>query len=309
MNRLAREKSPYLLQHAQNPVDWFPWGDEAFGKARAESKPIFLSIGYSTCHWCHVMEHESFEDASVAAALNRDFVVDQARSRGAAGHRPRVHAVRAGDDRRRRLADERLADAGSPAVFRRDLLSADVALGPARASSTSSRRLRRAWKDERARLLESADGIVEPAPTDVGRRRAGGRSGARRRSRRARRRHQRVRAVVRSAARRIWRRAEVSAPVRAAVSLERACDDRETRARKRWRSTRCGRWRSAACAITSAAAFIATRWTRTGASRTSRRCSTTRRNSSSRISMRARRAARRSTPRSPRTRSTTSRAT
>src|SRR5947209_19125021 len=73
-NRLAGEKSPYLLQHAQNPVDWFPWGDEAFLKARAEEKPIFLSIGYSTCHWCHVMAHESFESADVAAVLNEQFV-------------------------------------------------------------------------------------------------------------------------------------------------------------------------------------------------------------------------------------------
>ena len=74
MNRLARERSPYLLQHAQNPVDWFPWGEEAFEKARREDKPIFLSIGYSTCHWCHVMEHESFENEDVAAALNAAFV-------------------------------------------------------------------------------------------------------------------------------------------------------------------------------------------------------------------------------------------
>jgi len=73
-NRLAAEKSPYLRQHADNPVDWFPWGDEAFAKARAEQKPIFLSIGYSTCHWCHVMAHESFENAGIAAVLNRDFV-------------------------------------------------------------------------------------------------------------------------------------------------------------------------------------------------------------------------------------------
>ena len=73
-NRLAAERSPYLLQHAQNPVDWFPWGGEAFAKARADGKPIFLSIGYSTCHWCHVMEHESFENADVAAALNEQFV-------------------------------------------------------------------------------------------------------------------------------------------------------------------------------------------------------------------------------------------
>lgn len=73
-NRLIREKSPYLLQHAYNPVDWYPWGDEAFEKARREDKPIFLSIGYSTCHWCHVMEAESFQDEEVAAALNKDFV-------------------------------------------------------------------------------------------------------------------------------------------------------------------------------------------------------------------------------------------
>ncbi|HEV3410483.1 MAG TPA: thioredoxin domain-containing protein, partial [Chthoniobacterales bacterium] len=73
-NRLAAEKSPYLLQHAENPVDWLPWGEEAFAKARAENKPIFLSVGYSTCHWCHVMAHESFEDEQVAKVLNERFV-------------------------------------------------------------------------------------------------------------------------------------------------------------------------------------------------------------------------------------------
>jgi uncharacterized protein len=73
-NRLIREKSPYLLQHAYNPVDWYAWGDEAFEKARREDKPIFLSIGYSTCHWCHVMEHESFEDEEVARLMNKAFV-------------------------------------------------------------------------------------------------------------------------------------------------------------------------------------------------------------------------------------------
>lgn len=73
-NRLANEKSPYLLQHANNPVDWYPWGDEAFSKAKSENKPIFLSIGYSTCHWCHVMEGESFEDHEVAELMNKTFV-------------------------------------------------------------------------------------------------------------------------------------------------------------------------------------------------------------------------------------------
>lgn len=73
-NRLINEKSPYLLQHAHNPVDWYPWGEEAFEKAKREDKPIFLSIGYSTCHWCHVMERESFEDEEVANILNKNFV-------------------------------------------------------------------------------------------------------------------------------------------------------------------------------------------------------------------------------------------
>jgi hypothetical protein len=73
-NRLAAETSPYLLQHADNPVDWFPWGEEAFEKARAEDRPILLSVGYAACHWCHVMEHESFEDEETAALMNERFV-------------------------------------------------------------------------------------------------------------------------------------------------------------------------------------------------------------------------------------------
>src|SRR6187200_2628575 len=73
-NRLAREASPYLLQHADNPVDWYPWGPEALDRARQEDKPILLSIGYSACHWCHVMEHESFEDQATAEILNEHFV-------------------------------------------------------------------------------------------------------------------------------------------------------------------------------------------------------------------------------------------
>ena len=69
-NRLATEQSPYLLQHAGNPVDWWPWGEPAFDEARAARQPIFLSIGYATCHWCHVMEHESFEDRGDRGVLN-----------------------------------------------------------------------------------------------------------------------------------------------------------------------------------------------------------------------------------------------
>ena len=74
MNRLAEATSPYLLQHADNPVDWYPWGEEAFARARDEDKPILLSIGYAACHWCHVMEHESFEDEGTARLMNELFV-------------------------------------------------------------------------------------------------------------------------------------------------------------------------------------------------------------------------------------------
>ncbi len=73
-NRLAKETSPYLLLHAHNPVDWYPWGPEALARAKAENKPIFLSVGYSSCYWCHVMERESFVDPEIAKALNANFV-------------------------------------------------------------------------------------------------------------------------------------------------------------------------------------------------------------------------------------------
>src|ERR1700691_5162930 len=73
-NRLIHESSPYLKQHAHNPVDWFPWGDEALAQAKTLDRPIFLSIGYSACHWCHVMEHESFEDPEIGKILNEHFI-------------------------------------------------------------------------------------------------------------------------------------------------------------------------------------------------------------------------------------------
>ena len=156
MNRLAGEQSPYLLQHAGNPVDWYPWGDEAFERARRGDKPIFLSIGYSTCHWCHVMEHESFENAGDRRGPQRRVRVDQGRSRGAAGRRSGLHDVRAGDDRRRRLADERVAHARPAAVLRRHLLPAGRPMGPARLS-------RRARSRSRARGARSAPSVLQSA--------------------------------------------------------------------------------------------------------------------------------------------------
>ena len=74
MNKLAQSTSPYLLQHANNPVDWYPWGSEAIEKAKAEDKPIFLSIGYAACHWCHVLAHESFENPETATFMNENFI-------------------------------------------------------------------------------------------------------------------------------------------------------------------------------------------------------------------------------------------
>ncbi len=73
-NRLSKESSPYLLQHAHNPVDWYPWGEEALTRAKAENKPILVSIGYAACHWCHVMEKESFEDEATASFMNEHFI-------------------------------------------------------------------------------------------------------------------------------------------------------------------------------------------------------------------------------------------
>ena len=81
-NHLVHENSPYLLQHAGNPVDWYPWGGDALAKARIEDKPIFLSIGYAACHWCHVMAHESFEDSTIARPDERCFCVCKSGPRG-----------------------------------------------------------------------------------------------------------------------------------------------------------------------------------------------------------------------------------
>ena len=120
----GHETSPYLLQHAHNPVDWYPWGPEALERARAEDRPIFLSIGYSACHWCHVMERESFENPEIAALMNEHFVsikVDRE-------ERPDLDdiymaAVQAMTGTRR-LADERVPHARPAAVLRRHLLPA-----------------------------------------------------------------------------------------------------------------------------------------------------------------------------------------
>ena len=104
-NRLARESSPYLLLHTDNPVDWYPWGEEAFARARAEDKPIFLSVGYSTCYWCHVMERECFSDPEIARADERGLRLHQGRPRGAARRRRDLHGRDAAHHALGRLAE------------------------------------------------------------------------------------------------------------------------------------------------------------------------------------------------------------
>ena len=134
-NRLAGETSPYLLQHKDNPVDWYSWGPEAMAAAALLDKPILLSVGYSACHWCHVMERESFEDAQIAALMNQLFVNIKVDREERAGCRFGLHGGGAGDDRPRGLADDGVPDAGGPAILRRDILSTR---GPGRAAVFSA---------------------------------------------------------------------------------------------------------------------------------------------------------------------------
>ena len=124
VNRLAQESSPYLRQHAHNPVAWLPWGDEAFRLARETDRPVLVSIGYSACHWCHVMERESFDDPTTAAVMNEGFVPGEGGPGGTSRRGFSLHARGAGDDRVRGMAAHDLRDAVRGPVLRRDLLSA-----------------------------------------------------------------------------------------------------------------------------------------------------------------------------------------
>jgi uncharacterized protein YyaL (SSP411 family) len=169
-NRLATEQSPYLLQHAHNPVDWYPWGEEAFARAKAEDKPIFLSVGYATCHWCHVMERESFENEAIADILNRHFIsikVDRE-------ERPDVDAVYM------EAVQALTGQGGWPmSVFMtpdRKPFYGGTYFPPKNAHGrpgfpTLLEELAKAWKDRRSEVLTSAESIVQhlqPARTGPG---------------------------------------------------------------------------------------------------------------------------------------------
>ena len=204
-NRLASETSPYLLQHADNPVDWYPWGDEAFSRARDEDKPVLVSIGYAACHWCHVMEHESFEDASVADVMNARFVcvkVDRE-------ERPDVDAI---------YMDAVQAMTGQGGWPLNAFLTPDrrAVLGrhvlPACAAPRAAVVAQRAGRDRATRGSKQRDEIEEASAADraatAGRGGAGG-AGRRLVGRRAGAVGGGAAAVVRRRARRLGRRAEV----------------------------------------------------------------------------------------------------
>ncbi len=175
-NRLAAETSPYLLQHADNPVDWYPWGEPALDAARRDNKPILLSIGYSACHWCHVMAHESFEDPATAALMNQLFInikVDRE-------ERPdldKIYQIGAAADHSglRRLAADHVPDAGrTDALFRRHLFSEGAALWHARvprSAAAGGRVLSRSRRGDRP-AKRAAEARVRrrcaPAPAAAG---------------------------------------------------------------------------------------------------------------------------------------------
>jgi hypothetical protein len=159
-NRLAGEKSPYLLQHAHNPVDWYPWGEEAFRKAKTESKPIFLSVGYATCHWCHVMERESFENPAVAQILNEHFVsIKVDREERPDVDRVYMLFVQATTGQGGWPMSVWLTPDGKP-FFGGTYFPPDARYGrPGFAAILH--RLAEAWRDDRDRILESGAKVVE----------------------------------------------------------------------------------------------------------------------------------------------------
>ena len=153
-NRLAGATSPYLLQHADNPVDWWEWSDAAFEEAARRDVPVLLSVGYAACHWCHVMAHESFEDPATAEQINAGLRRRQGRPRGAARHRRGLHGGHPGDDRAGRLADDLLPHPGGGALPLRHLLP-DGALPAALLDAVTQ-----AWRDDGARVRSAAGQIA-----------------------------------------------------------------------------------------------------------------------------------------------------
>ena len=252
MNRLGDATSPYLLQHADNPVDWWPWRDEAFAEARRRDVPVLISVGYAACHWCHVMAHESFEDEGVARLMNDGFVAIKVDRE----ERPDVDAVYM------TATQAMTGQGGWPMTVFATPDGSPFFCGTYFPRANFIRLLESvatAWRDQREAVLQQGAAVVEAiggaqavgGPTDAAHRRA-----ARRRGRPARqgaRRHER----------RVRRRAEV--PAAHEPALPAAPPPAHRRRRPTWRSsgTPPRRWPAAASTTSSPAASPATRWTRT----------------------------------------------
>ena len=260
MNRLADSTSPYLLQHKDNPVDWWPWCDDAFAEAQRLDRPVLLSVGYAACHWCHVMAHESFEDAATAAYLNEHFVAIKVDRE----ERPDVDAVYMEATQaltgHGRLADDGVRSPRRPAVLRRHLLPARAAarhaVVPAAAAGDprglAGERARRGRRGEPASPRRSASGR---SPGDGGTRPPTRRDAARPARRGARRR-------LRRGARRVRRGAEVPALDGRSSSCCATTRVPATRRALAMVEGTCGRWHAAGCTTSSPAASRATRSTR-----------------------------------------------
>ena len=287
-NRLFLESSPYLLQHAHNPVDWYPWGDEAFDTARRLGRPVLLSVGYSTCHWCHVMEEESFEDEEIARCLNEHYVAIKVDRE----ERPDVDAVymsavqaltgSGGWPMTVWLTPDRQPFFGGTYFPPRDG-DRGVARGlphaAADARATRTRAARRASPTAAASLADAGRGATS-------RRRAPATTLAR--TRRVLDARRPTPAATRSTRRTAALAARRSSRARPAAALPAPLSPphRRRRRARAWRRARSSRWRRAASTTTWAAASTATRPTRAGSCRTSRRCSTTTRSSRSPTSRR-----------------------
>ena len=270
-NRLAGETSPYLLQHAHNPVDWYPWGPDALARAKLLDRPIFLSIGYAACHWCHVMERESFEHEPTARLPERSLRLDQGRPRGAARPRPDLHGRGPGDDRRRRLADVGLPDADG-----RPFYGGTYFPDEPRHGMPSFRQVLEGVSGRGARTgagVEAAGSRLVASARPEQRAGSGGRgdpiAGA------ARCRDCRDRGDVRCDERRVGPRAEVPAADDDRVPAPPARRDRRRAAAGDGPSIARRDGRRRRSTTSSVAGSIATRPTRAGSCPTSSRCSTT----------------------------------
>ncbi len=288
MNRLQNSTSPYLLQHADNPVDWWPWGDEAFAEAARRDVPVMLSVGYAACHWCHVMAHESFEDPQTAALVNE-------------------HVVAVKVDREERPDVDAVYMTATQAMTGQGGWPMTVFMTPDREPffcgtyfprdhfSQLVRNISTAWRDQRDDVAERAKQIVTALADNVaatparcattapvpGRRwaTAGSTGSPKTRSAcgsaRSRTRRWRHWTGIRRRQRRVRRGAEVPAVDGAGVPAASPPADRIARRAADGRSAPARRWPAAACTTSWAAGSPGTRSTPPGSCRTSRRCSTT----------------------------------